>query len=212
MSLTKDYPNTNWATATETTIVPRILYPFKGFGDETGIIYERDYMQARANYNPMALDTADATYTSAYLFQETVPEEAGPSLIAFTRRFGTIPSNFTEYSWDLNTFLGYYEDEESGTTSYRPQKTIAAPLRRYKTFAGNSLGNFALTGNRLVVAKSSSDATEVNYVDDDTVPSITTYQGYVSGGTEIQVVENTIERAYGFGNIWMQTQVKTAAQ
>tara|TARA_R110002167_G_scaffold143936_13_gene333553 strand:- start:488 stop:1126 length:639 start_codon:yes stop_codon:yes gene_type:complete len=212
MSLTKDYPNTNWATATETTIVPRILYPFKGFGSEAGIIYERDYMQARANYNPMALDTADATYTSAYLFQETVPEEAGPSLIAFTRRFGTVPSAFTEYSWDLNTFLGYYEDEASGTTAYRPQSTVVAPLLRYKTFAQNASGVFALTGNRLVVTKSFTDATEVNYVDSNTVPSLTTYQGYITASTEIQVVENTIERAYGFGNIWMQTQVKTVAQ
>jgi hypothetical protein len=112
----------------------------------------------------------------------------------------------------LNTFLGYYEDEESGTTSYRPQSTVVAPLSKYKTFAKNDSGVFALTGNRLVVTKSSTDATEVNYVDGSTVPSITTYQGYISGGTEIQVVENTIERAYGFGNIWMQTQVKTVAQ
>jgi len=212
MSLTKDYPNANWATATETTIVPRILYPFQGFGDETGIVYERDYMQARANYNPMALDTADGTYSSAYLIQETTPEDAGTSLISFTRRFGTVPSNFTTYSWDLNTFVGYYEDEETGTTAYRGQLTVASPLSRYRTFKKDASGDFDLTGNRLVVAKSGADATEVNYVDTSTVPSISTYQGWISAETEIQVVENTVERAYGFGNIWMQTQVKTVAQ
>ena len=72
MAITKDYPNADWATAVEVTVEPRIIYPFKQYGDTSGYIVERDYVQARDSYSPSTLGTTDATYTSAYLFEVTV--------------------------------------------------------------------------------------------------------------------------------------------
>ena len=212
MSLTKDYPNTNWATATETTVVPRISYPFKDLGDTSGIIYERDYVQARGDFSPMALDTADGTYSSAYLIEETQPSDAGCSLVGFTRRFATIPSSFSVYRWQDGNFLGYYATPAGGGTSYRPQTEKFAPVTETRTFAKSASGTFTITGTRYKVEKTSTDATEVQYLSSTTNPSISAYLALVSGSTPIQFQENTITRAYGVGNIWMQIQSKTPAQ
>ena len=212
MSLTKDYPNTNWATATETTVVPRISYPFKDLGDTSGIIYERDYVQAREDFSPMALDTADGTYSSAYLIEETQPSDAGCSLVAFTRRFATIPSSFSVYRWETVTFLGYYANQTAGGSAYRPQLEKFAPITETRTFAKSASGTFTITGTPYKVEKSSVDATEIQYLNASSSPTISAYSTLVSGSTPIQLSENVITRAYGVGNIWMQIQSKTPAQ
>jgi len=214
MSLTKDYPNANWATATEITVVPRITYPFKKWGDTSGYIVERDYVQAEASYDPtaVALDTADATYTSAFLIEESRPFNAGPSLVQFTRKYATVPSTMTSYRWEVVTFLGYYVNLAEGSSSYRPQLVRLSPITETRTFIKNAAGSFAITGTPYEVEKTGSDATLVQYVNASTSPTITTYQSLVSGSTAIQFEPNSIERAYGAGNIWMQTQSKTVAQ
>ena len=211
MSLMKDYPNTNWATATETTVVPRIFYPFSQLGDTTGIIYERDYVQAREDFSPMALDTADGTYSSAFLIEETSPQGAGTSLVSFTRRFATVPSSITSYSWRSVSFFAYYESFDA-SSSYRPEKSVTTSVKEVRTFTQNATGVFALTGTRYKVEKTSSNETEVQYVDANTNPTISSYQNEVTSSNYIQLSDNSIQKAYGVGNILMQTQFLAIAQ
>ena len=65
MAIIYDAPSANWATASQTTDAPRVVYPIAQ--NTSAIVYERDWVQNEANWSPTALDTADATYTSAFL-------------------------------------------------------------------------------------------------------------------------------------------------
>lgn len=211
MALTKDYPNTNWATAVETTVVPRLLYPFAGYGDTSGYIVERDYVQQRSSFTASTLGTTDATYTTAYLIEEVGPTEAGESLVSFTKRWGTVPSDFTVYSSEIISFLGFYETSDE--TDFRPQQSLFAPIKSYRTFKYTATpDDFTVVGTKLTITKATDDLTIVEYVDDNTDVDKSTYDGYVSGSTEIQISPVSITRAYGVGNVWMQTQRKTVAQ
>ena len=212
MAITKDYPNANWATAVETTVVPRITYPFKLLGDETGYLVERDYVQAQANYNPMALDTTDATYTSAYLIEETIPEPIEASLIRFTRKFATVPSNFTSQQFESYTFPGYYEDYAEGGVSFRPPlpKLVGVTVTHSFDQTDDPTADFAITGTPLLITSSLTEY--VDYVSGNTSPTWTTYDGYVTAETLIQIRQNVIQRAYAHGNIWEQLRFRTIAQ
>lgn len=213
MALIKDYPNTDWATATELTVVPRINYPFREWGDSSGYIVERDYCQARASYTgPQALDTADGTYTDAYLIEETAPAEADTSLITFTRRYATVPSSFTAYGFEGYSFPGYYADVTEGLTNFRPEQVRLTAVSRYYTFIKSASGTFSVVGNKFEIEKTLGDATLVKYVNPNTNPTLTTYEGYVSGNTEIRLTNPEISRAYGVGNIWLQIDTKAVAQ
>ena len=66
-----DAPNTGWQTAVEVSSVPRIQTPLSGIGDTTAKIYERDFIQNGDYWTPLALDTADSVFTSAFLIEET---------------------------------------------------------------------------------------------------------------------------------------------
>jgi len=210
MAITKDYPNTNWATATEVTSEPRIIYPFKRWGEESGYIVERDYVQARANYNPMALDTTDATYTTAYLIEETVPQTIESELIKFTRRFATVPSAFTTWQHEVFTFPGYYNSYAT-SSSYRPPlpKTVAIKVDHSFDQTTDPEDDFPTSSQPFL--PQSYYGEYIEYVDNFSSPTITVYQTYVSGGTYLQVRHNQFSRAYGTGNIWEQMKFTTVA-
>jgi len=210
MAITKDYPNANWATATETTVEPRITYPFKGSGDESGYIVERDYVQAQADYDPMALDTLDGA--GEYLIEETVPQAIDASLCSFTRKFATVPSSFTTQQFEAFTFPGKYADYAEGAGYFRPPLPKLVGIEVTHTFdqTDDPITDFAITGTPLLIYSYYGEY--VDYVASYTSPTITTYNGYISGSTLIQIRENVIRRAYGKGNIWEQLRFRTVAQ
>lgn len=214
MPITKDYPNTDWATKTETTVIPRLIYPFKRWGNTDGYIVERDYIQGRSAYSPATGlgVTTDATYTDAYLFQETKPTSAGTGLVRFTYRFGTVPGDFSVTSFEVITFPGFYESEEAGGSDFRPPQSLLAAVTTARTFVLDTAPEEMTPSDSVFsITKSSSDATIVNYVDDDTVPDYSTYTGWMSD-TYYQPMPVKITRAYGAGYIWQEALPQTYAQ
>ena len=123
-----------------------------------------------------------------------------------------MPSTITSYRWENFTFLGYYSDANAGGSSYRPETQKTVSITETRTFTQNAAGTFAITGTPYQVTKTSTNATLVRYVDTNTSPTLSSYQALVSANTEIQTDFNSITRAYGVGNIWMQIQSKTEAQ
>jgi len=212
MPIYPDDPNgDDWATAVEIGTVPRIDYPFQSIGDTTAIIYERDFVQAGDSWAPLALDTADGTYTSAFLFEETEPSEIGAGLVQWQRRFGTVPSSFTSYSFESITFPGYYDSYETDTNFRSPFPKVV-PLKNNHTFlkTADPLTDFAVVAQELYITNDRGES--VNYVDDNTSTTYSVYTGYVSGGTFIVVKDAVLRRTYGAGNIWEQIQFQAEAQ
>ncbi len=215
MALTKDYPNTDWATKTETTIEPRITYPFHRWGQTSGYIVERDYVQERTSYSPATLGTTDATYTGAYLFEETPPQTAGTGLVQFTYRFGTVPSSFNVNTFEVVTFPGYYEslDDAPAETNFRPPQSILSVVTWIRRFTYDTTpADLTIVGQPLAIVKTGTDDTIVSYVDTATVPTYATYTGWVSGPTYYQPLQVKVSRAYGAGYIWMSEKPQTYAQ
>lgn len=84
------YADGDYSTATEIQPSPLITYPFEQ--DQTAFEVRRRYMILRSSYSPQALDTADATYTQAYLVAETPTGNPGADLLEFERVYATIPA------------------------------------------------------------------------------------------------------------------------
>lgn len=211
MAITKDYPNTDWTTAVEVTVEPRLIYPFRQWGDTSGYIVERDYVQARDSYSPSSLGSTDATYTSAYLVEETIPQTLDASLVKFTRRWGTVPSAFEIDHFEVFTFPGYYDSFDTGGGNYRSPISNLTPVTEYRSFVYTTTpdSGFAINGQIFRVEK---DGQFVDYVDPTSSPSLTAYETYVSNSTQIRIKDNVISRAYGQGNVWMQQDWRAVAQ
>jgi hypothetical protein len=212
MAVINDDPNgDNWTTAVEIGTTPRISYPLQSIGSTTAIIYERDFVIASGSWSPLALDTADGTYSSAYLFEETEPQEIGGGIVQWTRRFGTVPSSFTSYSYESYTFPGYYDSYETDTNFRSPQPKMAAAKLNY-TFmkTADPYTDFAVGTQTLTISNSRGEI--VDYVDSGTTPSYSTYTGYVSGGTTISIADPRLDRLYGSGNIWQQIEAVAKAE
>jgi hypothetical protein len=208
-----DAPNTGWQVAVEVSSVPRIITPFSSEGDTSGKIYERDFTQNGDYWTPLALGTADGTFTSAFLIEETQLQQIGNGLVQWTRRFATVPSTFYSYVSESSTFLGYYDSYETNT-GYRDPITLPALVRITNTFLNTSDPEtdfpFAASDEKLISVNGRGEI--VRYVDGSTTPSISTYSGYVSAGTRILPRDSTITRAYGQGNIWRKQKFETKAQ
>lgn len=212
MPLFNDDPNgNNWTTAVEIGTVPRIEYPLQSIGSTTAIIYERDFVIASASWSPLALDTADGTYSSAFLFEETEPQEIGAGLVQWTRRFGTVPSSFTSYGYESYTFPGYYDSYETNTSFRSPQPKMV-PVKLNYTFlkTADPFTNFSVASQALTISNNRGEI--VNYVDDNTTPSYSSYTSDVSSSATIVVKDAQIERLYGSGNIWRQIETIATAQ
>ena len=213
MPIYPDDPNgDDWATAVEVSNVARIDYPFQSIGDTTAIIYERDFVQAGSSWAPLALGTADGTYATAFLFEETEPQEMGAGLVIWSRRFGTVPTSFTSYSYEAVTFPGYFSSYEDSTSFRSPLAKVVA-LKQTHTFANTDdpLTNFAVSAQELQPVNSRGEA--VNYVDTGSTPY--TQAGYaaaVAGGTFLTIKDNVLRRCYGSGDIWEQIQFQAVAQ
>ena len=211
MAITKDYPNANWATAVEVTVDPRIIYPFKQWGDTSGYIVERDYVQARDSYSPSTLGTTDATYTSAYLVEETIPQTLDASLVKFTRRWGTVPSSFEIDSFEAYTFPGYFASYDSGGSSYRAPVSNLTPVTEYRTFMYTTTpdSSLSITGQQFRITKAGQF---IDYVDNYSSPTYASYLSDISSATQLRIKPNQISRAYGQGNVWMQQDWRAVAQ
>lgn len=212
MAVINDDPNgDNWTTAVEVGTTPRINYPLQSIGSTTAIIYERDFVIASASWSPLALDTADGTYSSAYLFEETEPQEIGGGLVQWTRRFGTVPTTFVAFGYEAYTFPGYYDSYETNT-SFRSPEPAMVPVKYNYSFqkTDDPFTNFAVQFEQLTIRNDRGEI--VDYVDANTTPSYSTYTGYISSSAVIVIADARLDRLYGSGNIWQQISTVATAQ
>ncbi|MBS33967.1 MAG: hypothetical protein CMO68_06120 [Verrucomicrobiales bacterium] len=207
MAVTFDAPSTNWQTASEITSSPRVIYPI--YQNTSAIIYERDMVQNEANWTPLALDTADATHSSAFLVEETTPQQIGGGLVRWTRRFATVPNNWHDYEERVFTFPGYYNDPYESNFRCPLTKNVTWRILHEYTKTTDPYADFDVSEQKFQVED--SDGCVLDYVDDSTTtPSYTTYTGYVSAGTMIDVAHQTLERYAG--NIWVRRTYESKAQ
>lgn len=152
---------------------------------------------------------SDGAVVSAaiYLVEETPITEIGGGLVEWTRRYATIPDDWTDYDERPFTFVGYYSDPTD--TNYR------APLMQNVTWeishtylqTTDPYADFDVSAQ--LFQSKDSDGAVLDYVDDSSTPTYSTYAGYVSAGTRINVSHNTLERYAG--NIWVQKTFKSKA-
>lgn len=89
------YADGDYSTASEIFPSPLITYPIEQ--DQSAYEVRRRYLIRRSSYSPEALNTADATYTTAYLVAETPVGNPGADLLEFERVYATIPQPRDEY-------------------------------------------------------------------------------------------------------------------
>ena len=206
MAITYDAPSTNWQTASETTAVARVIYPIPQ--NTSAIIYERDYVQNQANWAPTALDTADGTYTSAFLVEETPPQQISGTLVSWTQRFATVPSDWINYEMMAYTFPGYYGDPTE--TDYRAPLAAVAQVKITLSYTKTTdpFANISIPSQKFQSVD--DDGVRLDYVDDSSTPTYTAYDSDVSASNEITATDSTMSRY--LGNIWVTQEITIVAQ
>ena len=206
MAITYDAPTSHWQTATEITSAPRVVYPI--YQNTSAIIYERDMVQNEDHWAPLALDTADGTYSSAYLVEETTPQQIGGSLVQWTRRYATVPSDWVDYEERTFTFPGYYNDVYESNFRCPLSKNCTWKISHTYKKTTDPYADLDVSAQRFAVID--DDGCVLDYVDGSTTPTYAVYVGYVSAGTLIDVAHQTLERYAG--NIWVQRTYESKAQ
>jgi hypothetical protein len=203
----------------------RISYPIPG--DLTSYIISQDYMQLRSSYSAAALNTThyaalgsasptDGGATgnsSAYLIEIGEHRDMGQGVIMWTERYATKPAERSEYESYAYNFIGFYGAWGINTTTVtgrdRFSKTVMSRIAFKYYIPGVDGGITTAADIPLIAAQTYIYGTTTNNVDfladsppftAATVPSRTTYEGWITGATEI-VVEPSIVRRW-FGNIW----------
>jgi|15BtaG_2_1085339.scaffolds.fasta_scaffold00086_18 hypothetical protein len=161
--------------------------------------------------------TVTATHTSstavdsiAYLVEETMPRALGGEMVEWTKKFATIPDSWSDYNEGVFTFPGYYNDDAVG--NFRSPQSLNATIKSTTAYAltTDPYTDLDVANQMFRVVNDATDLTVLQYVDASSIPTYTTYTGYVSGGTLIYVAQSTLERFAG--NIWGRTQFQTKAQ
>lgn len=203
----------------------RISYPIAG--DLTSYVIEQDYMQLRANYSAATLnsthhaamgggtatDGGDTGNSSAYLVEIGAHRDMGAGVIMWTERYATKPAERSEYESYAYNFIGFYGVFGINVTTVtgrdRFNKTVMSRIAFKYYVPGVDAGITTAADIPLIAAQTyiyGSTTNNVDFLADSppftaaTTPSRTTYEGWMSGGTEI-VVEPSIVRRW-MGNIW----------
>jgi len=206
MAIIYDAPSANWATASQTTAAPRVVYPIAQ--NTSAIVYERDWVQNEANWSPTALDTADATYTSAFLVEETTPQQIGGTLVTWTQRYATVPNDWSDFDERPFTFPGYYD--ETTDVNYRAPLTKNCTWKITHSYLKTTDPYADFDVSDFLFQSTDTYGTVLDWVDDSSTPTYTAYSGDVTLETLIDCAHTTLERYAG--NIWVKRVFETKAQ
>jgi hypothetical protein len=202
-----DAPNPNFATAVELTVIPRIEYPFSQFGDLTGMIETRDYVQNEVDFVPLPINTVGAA--GFYLIEETTPQSTGNGLVLFSRRFGNVPTTFTSSGWESLTFPGYFATLAEDPLFRIPQATIAAIEIEHDFVFEADAADVSLAETPFKIV--SAEKTSIDYLTTTSDPTFSDYETLISGNLSIVFKISEIRQAYGVGNIWEQKTFRVKA-
>ena len=147
--------------------------------------------------------SGEAIYFAAWMVEESTPEQIGGALSTYTRRFAMVPDTWTNYEMRSYTFPGYYDATSFGNFRGPLSQVSKWTVTNYYEHApGDWRGAITDIGVPAQAFQSvDADGVVLAYVDDNSVPTYTTYAGYVSGSTLITVSDSTMSRYEG-GNIW----------
>lgn len=149
----------------------------------------------------------DTVSASIWLVEETSPTEIGGGLMEWTRRYATVPDDWVDYDERPFTFVGYYADDSEA--DYRKPFTdnVTWKITSAYKLTTDPYTDFDVSAQ--MFESQDSDGGVLDYVDADSTPDYTTYAGYVTAGTLINVSHNTLERYAG--NIWVQKSFESKA-
>ena len=179
------------------------------FINYTGVDYSANTITGLTRGQAEGVKTSsDSTHSAgatvdfaAWLIEETspVPQEGG--LVRWTRRYSSVPDTWSDYEMRPYQFPGYYND--TGAANYRnPYKEVV--LWRVYHYYEHAPGAVVI-GTIEVPAQAfqSEDAfgAPLEYVDDTSSPTYTSYVAGVSAGTYIVPGDSVMERYAG--NIWV---------
>lgn len=88
--------------------------------EPTAMLYEQDFIVARASYAAAAFSDTNATYTSAYFVGDANFRDMGDSVWQFTRQWATVPASFSEYetvAFTYPAFAGVYTGTPADITA-----------------------------------------------------------------------------------------------
>lgn len=138
---------------------------------------------------------------AAWLIEETSPVHQDGDLVRWTRRYATVPDSWNDFEMRPFQFPGYYNDTTD--LNYRaPMKEVGLwkVIHYYEHAPGASvLADIEVPAQAFDVVDSLGVVLE--YVDDSSTPTYTTYTGYVSAETRLVVSDSVMERYAG--NIWV---------
>lgn len=202
-----DAPNPNFETAVELTVLPRLSYPFQEFGELSGIIQERDFIQNAVDFVPTPISTIGNP--GFYLIEETLPATTGNGLVTFTRRFGNVPDSFVSSDWEALTLPGFFADFSVDPAFRIPKATIAAITVEHDFQFANDASTISLLENKFQILTAAG--LEIDYVDAGSTPDYTAYQLLISNSDSIVFKISEIRPAYGSGKVWEQLTFKVKA-
>lgn len=194
-------------------------------GVATANVLKVDYMVFAANYTPLAINTDYGSSTGFRCVGDSELQDIGGGVCKFTRTFAKVPATWTDYEEYSYSFIGlagaYGVNAETATGRERFTETVLSKVvYDYWIADGSSqtqngdTATITTAANIPTVARTkyyeAGYATlETDYLKDSppyataTVPSRTTYEGYVSGGTYVLVPEGSLITRY-MGQIWQR--------
>lgn len=159
-------------------------------------------------YGGTTLTNATAQQAAAYLVSEEGQDQQEDGLLMFTRVYATVPADRTDYtttSYNYPAYRTLVGDTGNADRSAFSQTVVASVQVSY--VRTNNPNTLTFT-QPFTITNSSGD--KVQAVAQDTTPTRSTYEGYVTAGTLIQASETRI--ALYRGNIWRLEDIKVQAR
>ncbi len=191
----------------------RISYPIPG--DVATYQLEQDFIQLRSSYSAAALNVTHASQvsggdSSAYLVEIGPHTDLGQGVVMWTETYCKKPADRDEYESYAYNFIGYYGVFGINVTAVtgrdRFNKTVLSRLAHKYYIPGIDVGITTAADIPIVAAQEYYYGTSQNTVDyladsppftSATTPSRTTYEGWVTGGTEIVAEQSIVKRWMG---------------
>jgi hypothetical protein len=189
-------------------------------GDNVSFIVEQEFLAAFANFAPLALNTAHATYTDAYLVSESPLQDLGGGIAKWTRTYAQVPAarnEFETFSYQFPGLLGssnppydqYWVADTGGGRD--PRTEVVTSRLHYEYFLIGDGGAYATVAD--IPQISAQEYTLVAnpnaripyllaagiYLSDST-PTKEAYLEMIDAGTELVAEDSRVERY--MGNIW----------
>ena len=183
--------------------------------DAAAFIEEQRYIQTKADFARLALNTAHPTIASCYLVQETDPRNVGGGLVEWERIYANVPAERNEYESLLYTFVPIIR--ATGGTGVRGAFTLKVTSRvEYKYWLIGTGGSYATAPEIPTVAgfvpKQDIWGAEVvvDFLSQTTNPTSDTYLTWVAAEAELCVEDSDVHA--WMGNIYERVTRYVVAQ